>query len=75
MAYRYQCGNQKIYIEVGLTIQWPTDTNVLQCMPFDYHIGICWQLYRLSYFDLCLLVITLVSVGHCIVCPTSMYAF
>ena len=23
MASRYQCGNQKAYIEVGQTIQWP----------------------------------------------------
>ena len=29
MASRYQCGNQKAYIEVGQTIQWPTDTNVV----------------------------------------------
>ena len=29
MAYIYQCGNQKAYIEVGQTIQWPTDTNVV----------------------------------------------
>jgi hypothetical protein len=67
MAKRYQCGNQKAYIEVGQTIQWPTDTNVV--------IGICRRLYRLSYFNVCLLITTLVSVGHCIVCPTSMYAF
>jgi hypothetical protein len=26
MAYIYQCGNQRTYIEVGQTIQWPTDT-------------------------------------------------
>jgi hypothetical protein len=25
----YFCGNQKTYIEVGQTIQWPTDTNVV----------------------------------------------
>jgi hypothetical protein len=66
MAYRYQCGNQKTYIEVGQMIQWPKDTNVvlLQCMSSDYHIGICRPLYCLSYFDLCLLITTLVSVGH-----------
>ena len=29
MASRYQCGNQKAYIEVGQTIQWPADTNVV----------------------------------------------
>jgi hypothetical protein len=48
---------------------------LLQLMPSDYPFGIFWPLYRLSYFDLCLLVIILVSFGHCIVCPTSMYAF
>jgi hypothetical protein len=26
MAKRYQMGNQKAYIEVGQTIQWPKDT-------------------------------------------------
>ena len=44
-------------------------------MPSDYPLVICWPLYRLSYFDLCLLIAILVSFGHCIVCPTSMYAF
>ena len=48
---------------------------VLQCMSSDYPFVICWQLYRLSYFDLCLLITSLVSFGHCIVCPTSIYAF
>ena len=44
-------------------------------MPSDYPLVICWPLYRLSYFDLCLLIAILVSCSHCIVCPTSMYAF
>ena len=48
---------------------------LLRFMPFDYPFGICWPLHRLSYFDLCFLITTLVSVGHCIVCPTSMYVF
>jgi hypothetical protein len=48
---------------------------LLQCMPSDYHIGICWPLHRLSYFDLCLLITTLLSFGHCIISPTSIYAF
>jgi hypothetical protein len=67
MANRYQRSNQKASIEVGHTIQWPTDTKGVRFMPSGYHIGIFWQLYRLSYFDLCLLITTLVSVGHCIV--------
>ena len=41
----------------------------------DYPFGIFWPLYRLSYFDLWLLTTPLVSVGHCIVCPTSIYGF
>jgi hypothetical protein len=48
---------------------------VLQCMSSEYNFVICWPLYRLSYFDLCLLITSLVSFGHCIVCPTSIYAF
>ena len=48
---------------------------LLQLMPSDYPFLICWPLYHLSYFDLCLLVTILISFGHCIVCPTSIYAF
>jgi hypothetical protein len=48
---------------------------LLRFMPSDYPFGIIWPLYRLSYFDLCLLITPLVSFGHCIVCPTSIYAF
>ena len=48
---------------------------LLRCMPSDCHIGIFWPLYRQSYFDLCLLITTLVSFGHCIICPTLIYAF
>jgi hypothetical protein len=69
MAKRYQRGNQKAYIEVGQTIQWANDTKG------DYPFGIIWPLYRLSYFDLCLLITSLVSCGPCIVYPTLIYAF
>jgi hypothetical protein len=48
---------------------------LLQLMPSDYPLVICWPLYRLSYFDVCLLIAILVSFGHCIVCPTLIYAF
>jgi hypothetical protein len=48
---------------------------LLRFMPSDYLFGIFWSLYRLSYFDLCLLITPLVSCGHCIVCPTLIYAF
>ena len=39
----------------------------------DYHIGILWPLYYLSFY-LRLLITTLVSCGHCIICP-SIYGF
>jgi hypothetical protein len=41
----------------------------------NHPFGIFWPVYRLSYFDLCLLIAPLISFGHCIVCPTSIYAF
>jgi hypothetical protein len=34
-----------------------------------------WSLYCLFFFDLRLLIITLVSVGHCIVCSSLIYGF
>jgi hypothetical protein len=42
---------------------------------FKSPFGIFWPLYRVSYFDLCLLIIPLVSFGHCIICPSSIDAF
>jgi hypothetical protein len=39
----------------------------------DYHVGIFWPLYWLSFY-LRLLITTLVSFGHCIDCP-SIYGF
>ena len=39
----------------------------------DYHVGIFWPLYWLSFY-LQLLITTLVSFGHCIDCP-SIYGF
>jgi hypothetical protein len=68
MANRYQRDNQKAQIELGQTIQWPQDTKGVT-------IVICLPLYCLSYFDWCLLITSLVSFGHCIVYPTSIYAF
>jgi hypothetical protein len=63
MAKRYQRDNEKAQIEEGQTIQWPQNTYyvLLQLMPSDYPLVICWPLYRLSFFDLCLLITTLVS--------------
>ena len=42
---------------------------------YDYPFGILWPLYCLSFFDLRLLVTPLISCGHCIVCPSSIYDF
>jgi hypothetical protein len=42
---------------------------------YDYPFGILWPLHCLSSFDLRLLVTLLVSCGHCIVCPSSIYDF
>ena len=52
---------------------------VLSVLPrfttFDYPFGILWPLYCLSFLDLRLLITPLVSFGHCIVCPSSIYDF
>jgi hypothetical protein len=40
----------------------------------DYLFGILWPLYCLFFYDLRLLITSLVSCGHCIVCP-SIYGF
>jgi hypothetical protein len=47
--------------------------SVRQFTASDYHFGICWPLCCLSV-SLRLLITTLVSVGHCVVCP-SVYGF
>jgi hypothetical protein len=41
----------------------------------DYLSGICWPLYYLSFFDVRLQITSLVSFGHCIICPSSTYGF
>ena len=47
----------------------------LRCTASDYQFGILWPLYCLSFFDVRLLITSLVSCGHCIVCLSSMYGF
>ena len=47
--------------------------SVLLFTASDYHFGILWPLYCLSFY-LRFLITTLVSYGHCIVCP-SIYGF
>ena len=41
----------------------------------DYSFGILWPLYCPSFLGLRLLITQLVSCGHCIVCPSSIYDF
>ena len=40
-----------------------------------YFFGIFWLLYCLSFYGLRLLITPLVSFGHCIVCPSTLYGF
>jgi hypothetical protein len=72
MVTRYRSSNQKPYIE-GPTIQWPQDTNVVIRRRILKDRQFLWPLYCLS-FNIRLLITTLVSCGHCIVCP-SIYGF
>jgi hypothetical protein len=41
----------------------------------DYHFDFLWSFYCMSFFYLRLLITTLVSCGHCIVCHSSIYGF
>ena len=40
-----------------------------------YSFGIFWPLHCLSFYALRLLITPLVSFGHCIVCPSTLYGF
>ena len=48
---------------------------LLQFTASDYPCGILWSLYCLFFFNLRLLITPLVSCGHCVVCPSSIYGF
>ena len=41
----------------------------------DYPFGVLWPLYCLCFYDLRLLITSLVSCGHCIACPSTIYGF
>ena len=41
----------------------------------DYPFGIFWPLCCLSFFDIRILITPLVSFGHCVVSPSSIYGF
>ena len=49
--------------------------SVLQYTVSGYPYGIFWPLYCLSFFNIRFLVTPMVSFGHCIVCPSSIYGF
>ena len=49
--------------------------SVLRFTDSDYSFGIFWPLCCVSFFDLEILITPLVSFGHCVVCPSSIYRF
>jgi hypothetical protein len=50
-------------------------SSVLLLTPSYCLVGIFWSLCCLSFFDLLLLIASLVSFGHCVVCPSPTYSF
>jgi hypothetical protein len=48
---------------------------LLRLTPTYCPFGIFWPLCCLSFSDLLLLIASLVSFGHCVVCPSSPYSF
>ena len=48
---------------------------LLRVTASDYPVGIFWPLCCQSFFELRLLIIPLVSFGHCVVSPSSSYCF
>ena len=48
---------------------------LLRVTAFDYPFGICWSLCCQSFYELRLLIIPLVSFGHCVVSPSKSYGF
>ena len=48
---------------------------LLRCTDSDYLFGIFWPLCCLFFFDVRILITSLVSFGHCVVCSSSIYGF
>jgi hypothetical protein len=48
---------------------------LLWCTVSYYLFGIFWPLYCMSFFDVLFLITSLVSVDHCIACPSLTYCF
>jgi hypothetical protein len=51
------------------------DQKKLNNLHTEYSFGIFWSLCCLSFLDLRILNTPLVSFGHCVVCPSSIYEF
>ena len=50
-------------------------SDLLRFTDSEYTFGIFWPLCCLTFFDLQILITPLVSFGHCVVCPSSIYTF
>jgi preprotein translocase subunit SecG len=78
MTKRYQRCNQNQYIEEEQTTQWPKDTKGVIRISIlkknkqhnDQKIPSC-----LFFFNILILITSLVSFGHCVVCSSSIYWF
>ena len=67
------------YLRILVTSLWYLVAIVLSVLLLftdsGYPFGILWPLCCLSFFYLRILVTPLVSCGHCVVCPSSIYGF
>ena len=50
-------------------------SDLLRFTDYDYLFGIFWRLCCLFFFDILIMITSLVSFGHCVVCPSSIYRF
>ena len=48
-------------------------SDLLRFTDYDYLFGIFWPLCCLFFFDILIMITSLVSFGHCVVCPSSIY--
>jgi hypothetical protein len=74
MAKRYQRGNQHPYTEEEQTTQWPKDTKEVIRIRIQKK-KIFWPLCCLFFFSIRILITSLVSFGHCVVCSSLVYGF
>ena len=67
LIYRFWLHLWYLVAIVLSVLLWYTDS--------DYTFGILWPLCCLSFFDIQILITSLVSCGHCVVCPSLIYRF